>query len=85
MICQQVKVNLSSGLHARPATNFVRLAKKFSSNIKVVLGDHQADPKSILELLSLGIFKDHVITISAEGADEAQAVEALCAFVKQEE
>ncbi len=43
-----------SGLHARPASIFVQLAKKFQSEIKIRKGEKEANAKSILSVLSLG-------------------------------
>lgn len=85
MTTKEIRVNLLSGLHARPASKFVQLAKKFKSKITVSYKGKQVDPKSIIALLSLNAVHDALITISAEGEDENQAVEALCEYVQGEE
>ncbi len=67
------------GLHARPAAQFVRTAKQFNCDIKVT---REANAKSILKLLTLGVNQGAVITIRAEGDDAEQALAALEALVE---
>jgi phosphotransferase system HPr (HPr) family protein len=70
------------GLHARPAALFVQTAKQFKSDIKVTHGERVANAKSILNVLTLGASQGAVITISAEGEDADQALEALETLVE---
>ena len=81
----QVTVTNSSGLHARPASDFVGTAKAFQSAVTIRVADRPADTavnaKSIIRLLSLGIVKGTRIEISAEGADELNAVDALVSLI----
>lgn len=65
------------GLHARPASLFVREASKFKSDITVTCGDRQGNAKSILNVLALGAGHGAVITIRAEGEDADAALKAL--------
>lgn len=85
MTVQETIVNLESGLHARPAAKFVQIAKGFKSKLKIDYKGKSADPKSILGLLSLNVNKGSIISISADGEDEVQAVEALAAFAQETE
>ena len=73
-------INNKVGLHARPASIFVREASKFKSTIKVRNGAREANAKSILNVLTLGEDMGSVITISAEGEDAEQALQALQAL-----
>lgn len=66
------------GLHARPATVFVRLAKQFQSTVRVRLGERVADGKSLLSLLQLGADCGTTLYLSAEGADAPAALTTLC-------
>ena len=65
------------GLHARPAAQFVKLAKTFESNIVVRKGDVEANAKSILRVLTLEVQQGDTIEIEATGPDEDDAVQAL--------
>lgn len=73
------------GLHARPASDFVKTAKKFTSQITVTCGESEADAKSIIAVLALGAGEGKEITISATGPDEKEAVSALTAVIKHAE
>jgi phosphocarrier protein len=68
------------GLHARAAARFVRLASRFKSQVRVTRGSRTMDGKSILGLLLLAAARGSELTISADGPDEAEALEALCAL-----
>ncbi len=70
------------GLHARPAAQFVKSAQRFASNIRVTHGEREANAKSILSVLTLGVEQGAVITIHAEGADAPEALAALTALVE---
>jgi phosphocarrier protein HPr len=70
------------GLHARPAGQFVALAARFESQISVARGDEWVDGRSILSLLSLAAGRGTTLRIRAEGADAAEAVEALGRLVE---
>jgi phosphocarrier protein len=69
------------GLHARAAARFVQLAGRYSSRITVEVGAVTADGKSILGLLALLGRTGTRLTITADGADEIEAVRALCELV----
>lgn len=70
-------VVLPVDLHARPAGRFAQTAAKFSSTITVGAGDKRVDAKSVLLLMSLGATAGTEVTISAEGDDAPQALDAL--------
>lgn len=76
-----VKVVNETGLHARPAGLLVKLASKFASEIELEYEGKRVNAKSIMGLLTLGIGQGDEIKIIAQGADEAEAVETLVAFV----
>jgi catabolite repression HPr-like protein len=76
-----VTVELEQGLHARPASTFVQKTRNFESKVTLTKAGKCVDAKSILGLMSLAVAKGSVITITAEGKDEVDAVDALCDFV----
>jgi phosphocarrier protein HPr len=71
------------GLHARAAARFVHTASSLSARIRVARGGRDMDGKSIMGLLLLAAARGSVITISAAGPDEEQALAALCALVER--
>jgi phosphocarrier protein HPr len=70
------------GIHARAAAKFVHLATRFQSHVRVARETREMDGKSIMGILLLAAARGSIIVISAEGADEAVAVEALSALVE---
>ncbi|CAL4318563.1 HPr family phosphocarrier protein [Buchnera aphidicola] len=81
MFQKTVEIQLSHGLHIRPAAKFVQEAKKFKSVITVTKNKKTANAKSLFKLQTLGIVKGSKLSISAEGEDEKKAVESLVKFI----
>ena len=71
------------GLHARAAAKFVHTAGRFAARIRVGRAGREMDGKSIMGLLLLAAGRGSSITISADGPDEADALDALCALVSR--
>jgi phosphocarrier protein len=70
------------GIHARAAAKFVHLATRFQASVRVARPAREMDGKSIMGILLLAAARGSTITISADGADEREAVEALTALVQ---
>lgn len=83
MVEREATVVPDEGLHARPAAEFVKMAKSYSSEIKVIKGDAEANAKSSLNLMTLGATKGDKLTIRAEGDDEEAAADALAALITE--
>ena len=66
-----------NGLHARPASMFVKLANKSTSKVTVIKDGESVDGRSIMGLLSLGLEFKSSIVLKVDGADEARVIEAL--------
>ena len=79
MYAKKTVITNQTGLHARPAAEFVAMAGKFKSRITLRRLDNnkEANVKSIVFVLSLSLAKGTQVEISAIGEDEAEAVEAL--------
>ncbi len=69
------------GIHARPATRLVNLAMSFQSDIKLDAMGKTVNLKSIMGLMSLGIYKGEEVKVSAEGPDAEEAIKALSDFI----
>ncbi|HEX8996050.1 MAG TPA: HPr family phosphocarrier protein [Ktedonobacterales bacterium] len=82
MTSNELTLTHEAGLHARPAAQFVKTANRFASTITVQAGGKKANAKSIVQVLTLGARQGTVITVTAEGADEAGAIAALTALVE---
>ncbi|WP_207456990.1 dihydroxyacetone kinase phosphoryl donor subunit DhaM [Desertivibrio insolitus] len=75
-----VTLTNEDGLHTRPAAEFVKLASRFSSDVRV----NGADAKSMLRVMGLGAKPGTDVTIEATGPDAADAVAALEALVRSD-
>jgi phosphocarrier protein len=76
-----VTLTNKTGLHARPAGAFVRVAKQFQADIKAHHNGKEANAKSILSVLALGAENGSSVLLKAEGADAQQALDALTELV----
>jgi phosphocarrier protein HPr len=74
---RQLKLINDLGLHARPASIFASAASSFKSKISVEKSGKSVNAKSIVAILSLGIFKGDYIKIIARGVDELEALNTL--------
>ncbi len=65
------------GLHARPATNFVRFMSSLPFTVYLIYKDFVADAKSIMAIMSVGLSKDSVfkIKIESENSEHMKQVE----------
>lgn len=70
-----------AGLHARPATEFVEIAKQFDAEIRVRHGAKTIDGKAMSGLLRLGVSGGAELTLSAQGLDADAALAALSAGI----
>lgn len=81
---QSVEITNRTGLHARPAAQFVQKAGQFNSKINILFDDKEVNAKSIMGVMSLGVGKGNTILIKAEGEDESEAIKELVDFIKTE-
>jgi phosphocarrier protein len=76
-----VRIANPLGMHARAAARFVRLAATYESQIRVSRDARTVDGKSIMGLLLLAAACGSDITITADGPDERDTLDALCGLV----
>lgn len=81
MVSKEVLVNNATGLHARPASELVKLTQKFDSEFEITHEDKVINPKSILSILGAGVKSGTLVTVSADGVDEVEALDAVCDFI----
>jgi phosphocarrier protein HPr len=82
MTSQQVTLVNQLGMHARAAAKFVHLAARFTARVRVGREHREMDGKSIMGILLLAAARGSTLTITAEGSDERDAVDALAALVR---
>jgi phosphocarrier protein len=69
------------GLHARAAAKFVHTATRYASQIRITRDGKTMDGKSIMGILLLAAAAGTTVVITADGIDEADAIDALCRLV----
>ena len=77
MFNKEVIVRCESGLHNKQVTYFVQKANEFKSSVWLVSENRRMNAKSLLGIMSLGIVTGAAVTLSAEGPDAEDAVNAL--------
>ena len=82
MMTKECVIRNRLGLHARAAAKFVHTATRFTSHIRVSREGRTMDGKSIMGILLLAAGPGTTVAITADGVDEADAVEALCRLVE---
>lgn len=84
-IKKKIQIRNSQGLHARPASLFVRIANKFESEVLVKKEDEVVNGKSIMGLLTLAANQGSVLEIEVSGSDAEAAMKALEDFLTSDE
>ncbi|MBI2094825.1 MAG: HPr family phosphocarrier protein [Candidatus Omnitrophica bacterium] len=85
MIKKKVKIKNPQGLHARPASLFVKIANKYESDVVVRKGADTVSGKSIMGLMTLAANRGSVIEIEVNGADAERALRELEEFLLHDE
>jgi phosphocarrier protein HPr len=70
------------GVHARAAAKFVQVASRYHARIRVGRHGREMDGKSIMGILLLAAARGMIISITADGSDEEDAVNALVQLVE---
>ena len=83
MLSKEIEIVNPTGLHTRPGNQFVQLAKTFQCDIQVVKGEKEANAKSLLKVLKIGISPGDKVTLHCNGEDEATAMDALTTFIAE--
>ncbi|MBP1628755.1 MAG: phosphoenolpyruvate-protein phosphotransferase [Holophagaceae bacterium] len=71
------------GLHARPAAVLAAEARRFSSNLSLILGDREANAKSLVAIMGLATQKGDLVRVKGSGPDATEAVQALATRLRE--
>ena len=77
MVSKEVTIKNRAGIHARPAALLVQRANEFESQIYYEKDHNRINGKSIMGIITLGAGYNTRLTISADGPDEKEAVDAI--------
>jgi phosphotransferase system HPr (HPr) family protein len=79
----QVRIPWKEGLHLRPASRLVRLAKASKSVICLRVGEKVADARSILAILLLCAAAEMVVDVEITGEDEDAVLTSITSVFNQ--
>ena len=74
---RQITIINELGLHARPASEFVRRANGFRSEIWILTENERFSALSLIEVMRANLNQGAVATLEAIGPDALEAVECL--------
>ena len=65
------------------ATMVVQTAGRFNSVISIIMDNKRVNAKSIMGMMSLGLMEDDEVVVTADGADEREAVESMAKLLNR--
>ena len=80
----EVTIGTKLGLHARPASLFVKEASGFTCEVFVSKGGIEANGKSIMGVLMLAAESGSTVLLRCDGPDEDAAMEKLTRLLESE-
>ena len=78
---KNVTINMTDSMESTPIGHLVQLANQFSSSIYFEMDTKKVNAKSIMGMMSLVLTAGDVVTIDAEGEDDAKAVDEIEKFL----
>jgi len=78
---REVEIVNKLGLHARASAKLTQVAGQFASEVWLTRNGRRVNAKSIMGVMMLAAAKGSTVVIETEGADEAQAMQALVHLV----
>lgn len=81
MLKETVEIQIARGMEVRPVAMLVQLASRFDSAIYIEHGSKSFNAKSIMGMMTLGLNSGEKITVSADGADEQEALKTLVDYL----
>lgn len=74
---QKIKVKNKMGIHTRPATAIVKLLQNSKSKVEFTYKGETVNAKSILSILMLAVRKNSSLTVTCDGEDAQDTMNAL--------
>lgn len=83
MTRKEITIQLDSGLETRPVALLVQVASQYDSDIYIESDNKCINAKSIMGMMALGLVPGENVIISANGIDEARAIDGIEAYLTQ--
>ncbi|HZL77975.1 MAG TPA: HPr family phosphocarrier protein [Candidatus Limnocylindrales bacterium] len=82
-LTKELTIANKSGIHARPAAMFVKIANRFGCDIFVEKDGEKINGKSIMGLMMLAAGPGSKVTLHVKGADAQAAIAEIEALVQR--
>jgi phosphotransferase system HPr (HPr) family protein len=82
---EKTVVRNPSGLHMRPATILVQLAKHFACDVCLKVEDRRADLKSLMNVLLLAVEPGKEVIVEIHGERAGEALPVFISFLSTED
>jgi len=80
-VCRQiVTIKMKQGLHLRPISEIVRIARLYDCDFKITNGDLSGDAKEVYDLLELKALPETELVLEANGDDASKLMEEIVQF-----
>jgi len=84
IVKKRIKIINPQGLHARPASVFVKIANRYESEVTVRKGSEAVNGKSIMGLMTLAANQGSVLELEVSGPDAEKAMTELEQFLSSD-
>ena len=84
IIKKRIKIINPQGLHARPASVFVKIANRYEAEVTVRKGSEAVNGKSIMGLMTLAANQGSVLELEVSGPDAEKAMAELEQFLSSD-
>ena len=81
MMKQEITIQIPEGLEARPVALLVQVESQYGSEIYVESDNKKVNAKSIMGMMTLGLFAGETVTVTADGEDEEEAMANIEKFL----
>jgi phosphocarrier protein HPr len=82
VIVRHLTITNKRGLHARAAAKLVTTAEQFGASVDVAKDGQTVSARSIMGLMMLGAGQGSKVTVSAEGWDAKEALDAVASLIE---
>ena len=70
------------GIHARPASDIIKIVSKYNSEVTLSTSNSKANAKSLLKIITLGARQGTELTVSVDGEDEDEVLDCLSKLIE---
>ena len=85
MITKAMEIKIPQGLDPSTIALFIQIASQYDSRVYVEVGNKKVNAKSLMGMMTLGVAHGEEVTVSADGADEKQALRHILSYLSNEE